>query len=259
MIERRKARRSEKQRGLNLGLSGRASFDSWLKPEDVVKVTVSNVMLGKGYFGKVYVGRVYFKDGIVKRVAVKRFSVKLTNQVALVYEKIIKDLVSGGAPLPKMGMVKLKKGTRIVNGVLKQDEWVQVSQLFGGTVRRKTILKRGICDLITRARTASELNEIADIFASFINGGYVLPWDSLEYIRTRHGPKLVPFDIDLIGRQIADMKTYGLSPADLFLQEIDGHKAYVQDKAKINSFIERLLEKITDPFLRTELRKKIIP
>ncbi len=194
LIARRKDRRKAVQKKPNKGLAGRAPFAEWFKTEDVKKLAVSDRLIDFGHFGEAYSGHIQFKDGSINRIAAKVFYEKLSDQEAARYNRKISDLAIAGIPIPKMGMVKW------MNPQTGKTEWVLVSQLFG-TASNKKIRRADLLDVIKDPRTTpAELERFADIYARFISLGYILPVDCLEYIETKHGTKLMPFDIDLLKR-----------------------------------------------------------
>jgi len=197
----------------------RGDSDSWKAADDVEIVSFSQeagepVQLGGNLWGKVYAGRMRFKDGSVHRVAIKRFEIKrfefkpMTDEKAEEYQDAIDGLRAAGVSLPKMGMVKLRKGTVFGREALQEDEWVQVSQLFGSAGGSKLTGAERLVDLTDAQRV-----EAAQNLAKVANAGYLVPKDLFGFLESG-AP--VPFDIDLIvmhGRHPPRQRAESLSEA----------------------------------------------
>lgn len=187
-------KRRPRQLELNLGLQGRRPFEAWFSEKDIRKMIIYNARLGKGEEGIVFRGKIIFKDGSIKPIAIKRFyadrlSPNSGDEEAAKYSKAIKDVARAGIPIPKMGMVKLRKGTRIGHETLEQDEWVLVSQQF------KTKGKTARSMIINEASERKDVIWLADIYARLINAGYVMPMDMLEVIQVGNSFEVMTLDI----------------------------------------------------------------
>ena len=156
--------------------------------------------IGEGAYGEVFVGSLEFKHHVPKqtvsgkfmrtghRVAIKRFRDKVSSREVAKYTRVIANLRVAGVRLPKMDFVKLKKGTKVGDAVLEEDEWVQVSQLFGSS-KKGTKVNRyfKLKSVVARNEAVIELTKIA-------NAGYVPASDCIEV--WKDGLRVISLDID---------------------------------------------------------------
>jgi hypothetical protein len=170
----------------------------WKKPGDVDRVTFferRDQVIGEASYGTVVRGRLHFKretgeKSRPKRVAVKLFHNSLSDADAHVYQTCIRDLANAGVRLPKMGLIKTKTQRS------PQGEWVQVSQLFGSTKRRK-IRRKSYLNL----QSIEEKREAIVEFTKIANAGYSPRSDVVEpFISPLSDGKraIIPIDIDRI-------------------------------------------------------------
>lgn len=162
------------------------------------------IRIGGFAYGNVYVGAMRL-NGKRKTVAIKRFNRYLDDELANKYQQTIDDLLSAGVRLPKMGMVKLPKGTTFGQETLTHDEWVQVSEFFGkkenGQYESKIANKSGFSGLTENQKRLAliELTKVA-------NAGYAPQTDFIEPFKYKD--YILPFDIDLLAnRGKLDTKT----------------------------------------------------
>lgn len=185
--------------------------DPWKGPDEVRIISFSIddkgdlTRIGGGDSGDIYAGRMRFKDGSVQRVAIKRFKEKLTDEGAQPYQDVIDDLKealidssTGKTLLPKMSMVKLKKGARIGKEVLSDDEWVKVSQLFAkrdletGNIESKIVNKSH-----ANIETKEGRLQAVELLTNVANAGHSPIYDLLEPFKDP-SEGVILFDIDLL-------------------------------------------------------------
>lgn len=188
-----------------------------------IKFTVGEngepVRIGGFHYGDVYLGKIRFKgeqrtkkrrgkggEGRVtsrkkwKRVAIKRFKDPMLKQYAgQEYENTMQDLRHAGVDIPKMGMVRLKKGSDFGSEVLAEDEWVQVSQLFGSSRKGSKIAANFDYNKSDGEFKSAEArdNAIREL-TRLCNAGRNPNPDMLEPIQLKEGIDSIPFDIDEI-------------------------------------------------------------
>lgn len=200
------------------------------------------VWIGGHNFGDVYLGKVHFKGekqaryatdekGDKKkkgarrkwhRVAIKRFAEPVDERL---YADTIKQFREHRVNIPKMGMVKLPKGTKIGSEVLDFDEWVQVSQLFGSTNKQSMkdyrrprrgrepgyskIHQKSWGRFPTKAGREFAVRELVKAASA----GRVPAGDILEPIKLKGGRVTgsIPFDLDLaVPEPYADVRAIEL-------------------------------------------------
>jgi len=172
---------------------------SWKAPEDVEIVTFSArddgtaVRLGGNDYGRVFAGRMRFRDGSMSRVAIKTFLSPLSDGEAGDYGRAIEELKSAGVRIPKMGMVKLRTGTKIGTEELAHDEWAQISQLFGSVAKGSKIQGKSQGTLLSpkgRLEAVEELTKVA-------NAGHYPVVDIFEPLADE-SKGIIPLDIDTL-------------------------------------------------------------
>lgn len=174
---------------------------AWKTPEDVSLVTFSTdergelIRLGGNTRGNVYVGRMRFTDGSAHRVAIKRFhkNHRLSDEMAARYNTTISDLRESGVALPKMAAVKVKKGTHFGNLNLPDDEWMQVSQLFGSSKRKSKL--RHLTPFNAPESPQAKRDSIEQL-TRVANAGYWPAYDIVQPFKDRE-KGAVPIDIDI--------------------------------------------------------------
>lgn len=160
---------------------------------DAQRVKVSHpISIGGSNRGSVYIGRLHFKDGTKPRVAIKLFHNGLSTETARKYQKVIDDLTKAGVPLPKMGMMLIRAGTKIGDHIIPTREWVQVSQLFGSSKKGSKLVWKSHLELTHK----EEKRDAAKMFGKVANLGYSPTIDFVEPFRYKKG--VVPIDIDLL-------------------------------------------------------------
>lgn len=162
------------------------------------------IRIGGFAYGNIYVGSMRLQSKN-KRVAIKRFISKIDDKKASQYQQTIEDLIRAGVRLPKMGMVKLLKGTRIGQEILKDDEWVQVSEFFGinesGQLKSK-LVNKGTFKNLTENQKRLALIELIKV----VNAGYTPSGDLIEAFISKDF--ILPFDLDVIvNRGKMDLET----------------------------------------------------
>lgn len=182
-------------------------------PADVERIKFSTdrggrpIKIGGHSFGDVFVGRIHFKGehttrrikGKEKkqrkfhRVAIKRFHDPMIKEFGGdTYQDTIHELRSKRVAIPKMGMVLLPKGFKIGHETLDREEWVQVSQLYGGSKKGSKIENKSwgkFPNEESREFAVRELMKVA-------NAGREPRLDLIEPIRLKDSEHVIPFDID---------------------------------------------------------------
>jgi hypothetical protein len=168
------------------------------------KLPLQPIRVGGFAYSNIYIGGMKL-NGKKKTVAIKRFNMKLNDELAQRYQQTINDLLFAGVRLPKMGMVKLPKGTKFGFEELENDEWVQISEFFGkkenGQYESKIVNKSGFLGL-TENQILLALIELIKV----VNAGYVPQTDFIEPFKYKD--YILPFDLDLLAnRGKKDTKT----------------------------------------------------
>ena len=187
-------------------------------PKDVdrIKFTLNEegqpVQIGGRHYGKVFIGKISFKgekqtrrkrgkDGRLRehkvrkwhRVAIKRFNdPERAYDGGPWYQETIEQLQRHYVSIPKMGMMKLAKGTVIDGEKLKHPEWVQVSQLYGSTKNGSKIHQKSWGHFPTKEGREFAVRELTKVCDAGRNPAY----DLIEPIKLRRGTSTIPFDID---------------------------------------------------------------
>jgi len=183
----------------------------WKGPDEVEILTFTTgtqgepEMVGESVMGRVYRGRMRFKDGSMHQVAIKRFKTPITDERAGEYQRTIEDLRDAGVRLPKMGMVRVRRGTPVGKEILGEDEWVQVSQLFYSAEEGSKIQTKGL--ITTREGSIEAITELTKV----ANAGYRPQWDLIEPFKDI-SKGVIPFDLDYVKREAsADQRAFSLS------------------------------------------------
>lgn len=187
-------------------LADRASFSNWLKPEQIKEVRINDEVIGRGGYGKVCKGKIFFKDAPPKAAAIKIFhpEFKLSDKDAENYQLCIQRLAEAGVPIPKMGMVKIKK-SNLRSSMILPDQWVLVSQLFYKKAKsRKGKFYSKMGDI---AYSEIPKREFIDIVIRTLNAGYVPSDDYLAGLfkgkpSRENTQGVIPIDIDLLQSQV---------------------------------------------------------
>jgi hypothetical protein len=181
-----------------------------------IKFTVGRdgqpIKIGGKHYGEVFLGKVSFggekqvrrrpaKDGTLRehqkrkwhRVAIKRFNdPERAYDGGEWYQETIDDLRNHRVQIPKMGMVRVPKGTMFGKTKLEHDEWLQVSQLYGSTAKGSKIHQKSWEHFPTpegREIAVRELTRVADAWRNPAG-------DLLEPIKLKDGVSVIPFDLD---------------------------------------------------------------
>ena len=168
----------------------RINARQWKPPSQAARVTFAKIAggkhtrLGGTTHGDVFVGRLHFKDGSTSRVAIKVFREhhKLTDAKARQYQQVIDELKGARFRIPKMGMMKMPNG-----------EWVQVSQLFGSTVKGSKIVDKSWFKIPTEKGRREAMRKLTKL----ANLGYKPVWDLIEPFK-KVSSGIIPIDIDLL-------------------------------------------------------------
>ncbi len=145
--------------------------------------------------GNVYVGRMRFADGSAHRVAVKRFhkNRRLSDEMAARYNDTIDDLRAAGVSLPKMAVVKMRKGSRLGKETLAADEWMQVSQLFGSSRQKSKLLH---LTPFNAPESPQAKHDSIEQLTRVANAGYWPAYDIVQPFKDQR-KGAVPIDIDI--------------------------------------------------------------
>jgi len=163
------------------------------KPQDIARIKFSSgtggklVRIGGFDYGNVYIGRMRFKGGKWKRVAIKVFKKPLSNERVKLYRVCIARLAKAGVRLPKIAFVKMKTQHAL------QEEFVQVSQLFGSTKKGSKITNKVNANFKSKKARLEAVTELTKV----ANAGYSPEIDLIEeFIRGKGS--IIPIDLDTI-------------------------------------------------------------
>lgn len=155
------------------------------------------IRVGGNVNGRIYVGSMRL-NGKNKRVAIKRYRSMVDDWSAARYQKVIDDLREAGVRLPKMGMIKLKKGMEFGSEKLERDEWVKVSEFFGkwnkGKLESK-IVGKSYFEGFSENQKRLALIE----YVKVANAGYSCEMDFLEPFKNKDF--IFPGDLDILARK----------------------------------------------------------
>ncbi|MFH1246983.1 MAG: hypothetical protein V1644_01250 [Candidatus Micrarchaeota archaeon] len=163
----------------------------WKTEKDVRRLVVGKKLISDiGVFGRVYSGRLYFHGRKQPtRVAVKKFRQPIGDKEKEQYERTAERMRAAGLPIIKTGYL------------LHDSEWVQVTPLFGSTLRGSTIpvdLREFHTDprIVEELKKPERLDEMLGIIAGIINLGYSPTQDCLFAHANRTRVKFLVHDID---------------------------------------------------------------
>ncbi len=201
--------------------------------------------LGHGAIGIHYLGFMKLARGARKRVAIKGFFEPLSDRKVKLYRNAIRRLHAVGAPIIKIGFVKMKLPDTTPSTAT--EKWVQVSELWG-SARGSKFLPNDYMKYYEKEDTLELKKKMVLAYTKIARAGLRPQPDVLGVLKNKKDVRII--DLDMLVERLSKLTEHRLTDIAWSLKKCIAHCASPSELEVLNAYAYNHAGDMLRPFLK---------